>query len=321
MTSSPAPRVVTFGETMALLRSPAVGPLAHSSSLSLGVGGAESNVAIGLARAGVPTVWMGRVGRDPFGELVTREIRAEGVHVHAVVDDVAATGLMVKEQRTSVQTRVMYYRNGSAGSRLSPADLPVEAITEAKVLHVSGITPALSQSAREAVEAAIGLARNSDTLVSFDVNYRSALWSVEEASLTLRPLIAYSDLVFASEEEVPLLTDISGGPAEQARAISAIGPTHVVIKRGARGAVALVEGQLHESDAFEITPVDTVGAGDAFVAGYLAGFLARSSTPEVLRRANAAGAYACMSGGDWEGLPRGEEWRTIGDHGTDPVTR
>ena len=139
---------------MALFRSERPGPLAHAGTAALGIGGAESNVAIGLQRLGVQAVWVGRVGTDALGELVRREIRAEGVDVYAV-DDPAATGLMVKEQRTSTSQRVAYYRAGSAGSRLAAQDVDPVLINDAAVLHATGITPALSPGAAGAWRSVI----------------------------------------------------------------------------------------------------------------------------------------------------------------------
>ena len=152
-------RIVTFGETMALLRPEETGSLADVDRLSIGIGGAESNVAIGLARLGAKVAWLGRIGADGLGDRVVRELRGEGVEVVAVVDEVAPTGLMIKERLATDTTRpVIYYRTGSAGSRITVDDLPALGIAEAALLHVTGITPALSESARDAALAAIGAA-------------------------------------------------------------------------------------------------------------------------------------------------------------------
>lgn len=143
-------RVVTVGETMALLRTRDIGSLRHVSEMVLGIGGAESNVAIGLRRLGVDVGWLGRVGDDALGERVTREIRAEGVDVVGIVDADAPTGLMLKERPSPSSTAVFYYRAGSAGSRMRPEDVPAGWIEDAELLHVTGITALLSESARSA---------------------------------------------------------------------------------------------------------------------------------------------------------------------------
>ncbi|MBJ2120302.1 sugar kinase [Arthrobacter sp. MSA 4-2] len=311
--------VVTFGETMALMRAQTPGPLAHASELGLGIGGAESNVAIALARLGTPVSWFGRVGADSLGDLVVRELRAEGLEVRAIRDPAAPTGLMIKERRTQHNQKVWYYRAGSAGSRLGPADVPVEEIAAAGLLHVTGITPALSESAADAVDLAVQTARAAGVPVSFDVNYRGALWSPEAASPVLRGFAGRADILFAGDDEAALLV----GPAEDLRelagALAELGPSQVVVKRGAQGCVALVDGVYFEQAAVPVQPVDTVGAGDAFVAGYLAERLRGLAPQECLLTAVRTGAFACLVPGDWEGMPRRSELGLL--EATEPVSR
>jgi 2-dehydro-3-deoxygluconokinase len=318
------PRVVTLGETMGLLSNTAPGPLAHASTLQLGMGGSESNVAIGLSRLGVDAVWCGRVGDDAVGRLVEREIRAEGVDVRVVVDDGAPTGLMIKERRTSTSQSVSYYRAGSAGSRLSVADLDETTIAEADVLHLTGITPALSASARAAVRWAAEVARAAGTLVSFDVNYRRALWSATEAGAFCRDFASQCDVLFAGEDEAAMLlgsSDAGAGadPAALARGLADLGPGQAVVKCGAAGAVAVIDGRLMTQAGVPIVPHDTVGAGDAFVAGYLAELAAGHDAETRLETAATAGAFACLAAGDWEGLPRRSELGLL--RAQEPVTR
>ncbi|MEP6696178.1 MAG: sugar kinase [Pseudonocardiales bacterium] len=309
--------LVTMGETMALFRATSAGPLRHATSLSVGMAGAESNVAIGLRRLGASTAWGGRVGDDEFGELVLSRLRGEDVDVAgAVVDSGAPTGLMFREQRSADLFRVHYYRKGSAGSRLCPDDVDPEAIAAARVLHVTGITPALSDTARAAVEHAVSVAREAGTLVSLDFNHRSALWSPVAAGAVLRRLTAEADIVFAGDDEAEMVVG-AGDPEVAARALAALGPSHVVIKLGSRGAVALAEGRLEQSAAIQVRAVDPVGAGDAFVAGYLAGVLDGAPAAECLRLGCLAGAFAVTVPGDWEGLPSRAELDLLDrPHGT-----
>jgi 2-dehydro-3-deoxygluconokinase len=313
-------RVVTLGETMALMRATEVGSLRHAAALALGIGGAESNVAIGLRRLGVDSSWLGRVGDDPLGERVVREIRAEGVDVRAVVDAGAPTGLMVKERPSAASTAVFYYRAGSAGSRLTPGDLPAGWIEEADLLHVSGITALISESGRITLHAAIDRARAAGVPVSFDVNYRSALARPEVAGPVLRALAERADVVFGGAEELVLLVP-DADPQAAARRLLEGGCSQVVLKLGAEGATVFQPGAVVEGPGFRIDPVDTVGAGDAFVAGYLSGMLAEFDAVESLRRANTCGAMACLTPGDWEAGPtlRGVEAFLRGD--ADPVRR
>ncbi|RJL34295.1 sugar kinase [Bailinhaonella thermotolerans] len=297
------PELVTAGETMALLSPPEPGPLRHARSLDLRVGGAESNLAIGAARLGVRAAWIGRVGDDELGRLVRSTLAGEGVDVsHAVTDPAAPTGLMLKERRAAGVTRVTYYRAGSAGSRLEPADIDPELIASARVLHVTGITPALSESARDAVRLAVEAARAAGVAVSVDFNYRARLWPADAAAKELRRLAEAADVLFATEDEARLVVDAPGAEG-LAGALSALGPAEVLIKRGGRGAVAYAQGTVHEVPPYPVDVVDPVGAGDAFGAAYLAELVRGRPVPERLRTAALAGALAVTVPGDWEGLP------------------
>jgi 2-dehydro-3-deoxygluconokinase len=310
--------VVTFGETMGLFRANALGSLAHVSDFTLGIGGAESNVAIALARLGTPARWVGRVGADSIGRRVLRELRAEGLDVRGVVDSTAPTGIMVKEQRTNDATRVQYYRSESAGSRLSIADLADADLDGAALLHVTGITPALSETAKEAVLAAASLARNAGVPVSFDVNHRSSLWREDPAPL-YRELASRADIVFAGEDEGRLLFPDAAAADAIAESIAGLGPTQVIIKRGDAGCVALIDGTSYSRAAITVRAIDTVGAGDAFVAGYLAELLAGLSIDERLTTAVTLGAFACLNPGDWEGFPTRDELALL--TASEPVQR
>ena len=294
--------VVTLGETMALLAAPGVGLLRHATSLDLSVGGAESNLAIGLSRLGHRVAWIGRVGADEFGALVRRTLAAEGVDGRVVVDAAAPTGLMVKARRTPDVTQVNYYRAGSAGSRLAPDDVDPALVAAARVVHLTGITPALSPSARAAVRFAVAAAREAGVPVSLAVNYRRGLWTPEAAATELAELVALSDIVFASESEAAML--VPGASAEAlAAGLAALGPGQALVTRGAAGAVAAVDGTVLVAPAVPVVAVDPVGAGDAFAAGYLSALLDGEPPAARLHRATLAGAFAVTVPGDWEGLP------------------
>ena len=310
--------VVTLGETMALMAPDSTGPLFHTPLLRLGIGGAESNVAIGLQRLGTSAAWVGRVGRDSLGDLIVRELTAEGLQVVAARDDCAPTGLMIKERRTPSNQRVWYYRSGSAGSRLQPEDLPAGLIESSRLLHISGITPALSATAARTVSEAVDSAKASRTLVSFDVNYRRALWSPEAATAACHQLVAGADIVFAGEEEAAMLVG-PGTPAELAHRLRELGPSQVVVKRGGRGCTAMVDETQYDQPAISVTVVDTVGAGDAFVAGYLHQMLLGASVPIRLLAAVRNAAFVCLSPGDWEGLPRQDDLALLSE--TEAVRR
>ncbi|MFG1603802.1 sugar kinase [Actinoplanes sp. NPDC049265] len=288
----------TLGETMGLVAADSIGPLEYARGFSFAIGGAESNVAIGVARLGGTATWLGRVGRDATGDLIARRLVSEGVVAHVVRDD-SFTGLMVRYRRTGALTHVDYHRAGSAGSRLAPADLP-SALDQADILHVTGITPALSSSARAAVFQAVEQARAAGVTVSVDVNYRAKLWSRFDAAPVLRDLVSRADIAFAGPDEAALFV----GDDDPVTGLAALGPAEVVVKDGARGCAALIDEQRYEVPAITATVVDPVGAGDAFVAGYLADRMAGALPPARLATAIAAGAFAVTVPGDCEGLPR-----------------
>ena len=300
--------LVTLGETLGLLVAEDVGPLSLSRGMRLSMGGAESNVAIGVARLGVPATWIGRLGHDPVGDLIERQLLAERVRC-LVRRDQAPTALMLRERRTGTTARVSYYRHGSAGSHLCPADLPDGVVEKAGMLHLSGITPALGPEPAATVREAMRRAREAGVPVSVDLNFRSRLWHASTAAPVFRELAAGADILFAGDDEagIALECDAAVDPGELAEALSALGPSEVVVKLGRRGATARIDGELIEVPAVPVHAVDTVGAGDAFVAGYLASRLLGRGVRDRLSTAAVTGAFAVTVPGDWEALPRPHE--------------
>lgn len=296
--------LVTVGETMVLLTAAEPGPLRHVGSMNVGIAGAESNVAVGAARLGLPAAWIGRVGRDELGTLILSRLRAEGIDVGGAIEDPSVpTSLMLKERRAADIVRVTYYRRDGPGARLHPDDLDHRRIAAAAVLHVTGITPALSPSARATVEAAIDIARGAGVLVSFDLNYRGALWTPDEAGPVLRELARRADIVFAGDDEALLVVD-EGPPDVLATRLAELSSGGCgVVKLGPRGAVAAVGGSTLELAALQVESLDPVGAGDAFVAGYLVELVAGEPPERCLETAAGCGAFAVTVRGDWEGAP------------------
>jgi 2-dehydro-3-deoxygluconokinase len=300
--------LVTFGETMALLISTEVGPLRHATGLELRIGGSESNVAIGVRRLGHPAAWAGRVGDDEFGALVLGRLRGEQVDVSAATTDASRpTGLMVKATRTPGSTQVIYYRAGSAASRLAPEHLDEDLLRSAAILHVTGITAALSPSAREAAFSAVEVAAGAGVPVSFDPNHRSKLWSADVAAPVYRDLASRSTVVLAGADEAAMMVGGSDDPGALLRALVELCPGGAVLKQGSAGATALVDDELLTVPGRPVTVVDPVGAGDAFAAGYLVGLLEQQSLAERMHLAATAGAFAVTGRGDWEALPHRSE--------------
>ncbi|WP_206317618.1 sugar kinase [Streptomyces composti] len=292
---------------MAALR--ADGPLRLGGCLGLSAAGAESNVAIGLARLGHRVRWVGRVGADELGALVLRTLRAEGIDTdYAVTDDTGRpTGLLLTEPRLGTLTRVHYYRAGSAGSALLAADVLPALTAGVRVLHLTGITPALAPSAAEAARAAVTAARQAGITVCLDVNFRTRLWTTDSAREALRPLLAGTDLLVASEDELPLALERVMGEADGVKSLLAQGVRDVVVKRGARGATVYTAQGRADLPARRVPAVDVVGAGDAFVAGYLSAALDGADATGRLRRAVTTAGFAVATRGDWEGLPTRDE--------------
>ncbi|CRZ13453.1 sugar kinase [Mycolicibacterium neworleansense] len=313
--------VVTVGESLGLLTAPQPGRLHHNPTLRLGFGGAESNVAIGVARLGGTAAWIGRLGADSLGELILRELRAEGVHPYPVLDLDTATALMIKERPHPGATRVSYYRRGQAGSRLRPADVPIAVVADTRILHVTGISAALGESARSAAHAAIDAATSAGASVSFDVNHRSALWSDQQAAAAAYLELAQrADIVFAGEAEAQLLTG-ADTPRRQLDALLSLGIDCAVLKRGAEGAMAATTKDRCAAPAVAVPVIDTVGAGDAFVAGWLAELARGATLRQCLDTALACGAFACTGDGDWESAPSRDDLQWLRRGPGDPVSR
>jgi 2-dehydro-3-deoxygluconokinase len=303
--------VLTLGEAMASFR--VAGRVGFGRPLTPDLAGAETNVAIGLSRLGHPVEWLGRVGADVFGAEVLRTLRAEGVMVgHAVVDQSAPTGLMFLEQRTADLTRVEYRRAGSAGSRLQPDDLWPTVMERLRILHLTGITPALSGSAAATVARAAELASAAGVLVSLDVNHRDRLWSRDDASAALRPLLPHVGLLVAGEDELDLVAD-----GVEDRAVDELltsGVQQVAVKRGSAGATLHTSQGRVDAAAVPVTAIDPVGAGDAFCAGLLSAVLDGLDPGERLDRAVLMGAWAVSTDGDWQGLPDRTELPGLATH-------
>jgi len=310
--------VVTFGETMGSIRS--AGLLRHGGAMSMSLGGAESNVAIGLARLGHAVRWGGRLGDDDVGAFALRTLRSEGVDTSTVARDPdRATGILLVEKRVADISRVAYYRAFSAGSAVGVADVRESFDASTRVLHLTGITPALSESAAEAVLWAAGRARELGVLVSFDVNYRARLWSRGAARSVLTGIAALADVVFASEDELDLIAE---GDDEGARvhALLDAGAREVVVTRGGAGCSVLTTSESATAAARGVPVVDTIGAGDAFTAGYLSALLDGLPLAARLDRGAVLGAFAVSASGDWESLPLRSELALL-DHAAGTTLR
>jgi 2-dehydro-3-deoxygluconokinase len=281
--------VLTAGETMALLDPAEEGELRDGMPLTLRFAGAESNFAIALARLGVEVAWVSRLGRDPFGDLIETGLAREGVDLRWVTRDEAPTGLFCK-WRSGGRSSVAYRRAGSAASRLRPADVPDEALDGVRLVHLTGITMAISESGCELVVDLARRAHERGVCVLFDPNFRPALPDTPAAAAERqRAVLPYVDWYLCGETEAGLLWP--DGEIE----------ARTVIRLGGRG--ALVDG-IEVAPPRTVAVVDEVGAGDAFAAGFAYGLLQGWAPPDCARAGHVIAACAICGTGDWETLPR-----------------
>jgi 2-dehydro-3-deoxygluconokinase len=301
--------VITMGETMMAFEAQDFGPLRENILYKKWMGGAEDNFIIGLARLGFCCGWFSRLGRDEFGKEILRTIKGEGVDVSRVVlDPETQTGVFFVEAHAKGEPRCYYYRRLSAASRLSPRDVDPGYIKRAKVIYATGITPAISDSAREAIEIFLEISRKNDQLIVFDPNLRLKLWGIDMAREVLIPMMRMSSFVLPGEEELRLLMDCRDldGAIQKAHGM---GIENLVIKRGAAGAALAISGsQPKDVPGFVLkNPVSSMGAGDCFAAGFVAGLLKEQSLEECVHWGNAMGAFCLMGRGPYQTLPDFEE--------------
>lgn len=319
--------VVTFGESMVLMQPMTEGPLAYTPLFTRTIAGAESNVAIGLSRLGLRVRWIGRLGTDPFGDMIAATLAGEGIDTSCIERDPDyPTAIYFKEFKGYGDPNVYYYRRGSAASRLAPEHVQPSWFAGARHLHVTGITPALGPHTADAVRTAMTQARQLGMTVSFDPNLRRKLWSEEEARSTLLSLIPLCDWFLPGLEEAEFLLGELSEEQYGAKLLE-LGPKAVALKLGERGAVGFLGEHTIRVDPYRVSRViDTVGAGDAFAAGLLkvcledGEALTAERFEQALRTAATMGALATQYRGDWEGLPHADELARIMSGGKD-ITR
>lgn len=294
--------LLCLGETMVLL-TPDVGPLEKNSHLGIHVGGAESNVASGLAHLGHETEWFSRVGDDPFGRIILDFLGARGVRLDAVaVDETRRTGIYIKDHKWDA-SRVYYYRSGSAASAMGPADIAALSLDRRSLCHVSGITAAISTSANDLMQRLVIDRAVPDVLVSFDVNYRQALWPRAVAAPRLLELARAADIVVVGRDEAQVLWG-----TERAEDVREILPdtAHLVVKDAGIGATHFTGGHVTLQPALKADVVEPVGAGDAFAAGFLSGLVRGFEVPRALRLGHLMAGLTLQHVSDLPVLPAAE---------------
>jgi len=303
--------IVTLGESMMVFNGPPAVPISMGTALHTTFAGAESNVAIGLARLGHAVRYLTVLGDDPFGHAIFKTLRSEGVETSGIQFSAShPTGVMIKNRWPGDEPQVFYYRNTSAFAHAGAGTFDPALWRDAKLIYLTGITTALSAECLALVRQVIADAQAHNIPVWFDPNYRRKLWSGEQFLQTVAELLPRIDTILPGFHEGQLLTGKTD-PGEIACKLMGMGVKNVILKAGSKGVVAYTTDGKEMADPFPIDRViDPIGAGDAFAAGYLAAYLDGLPLATRLQRAHAAAAMVCMTQGDWEGLPT----RTQLDH-------
>jgi 2-dehydro-3-deoxygluconokinase len=305
--------VITMGETMVAFEAQDYGPLRENSIYKKWIGGAEDNFIIGLARLGFHCGWFSRLGDDEFGKEIYRTIKGEGVDVSRVIfDSEGATGVFFVERQAEGDFRCYYYRQFSAASRLCQGDIDPDYVGSTKIVYMTGITPALSESACEATEEIFRLATENQQTVIFDPNLRLKLSSIDRARKVLIPLMQRSTYVLPGEKELKQLMDCEELETAIEKAHD-LGIGNLIVKQGVEGAVTAIAGEKGVSvPAYVLkNPVSSMGAGDCFAAGFVAGLLKGQPIEECARWGNAMGAFCLMGWGPYQTLPDYDELQSF----------
>lgn len=292
--------VLALGEVMLRFSPPGFVPLEDTPLLEFRTGGAEANVAVALARLGMRTSWAGALPEGPLGRAAARRLRGFGVDLSAVVwVPNARMGLYFIEPAVPPRTaRVLYDRAGSAAAGMRPEHFDWSVLDRCRAVHLTGITPALSASAAETALACAREARGRGCRLSFDVNYRSRLWSPSAARDGLLPFLELADLVVCPGADAEAVFGCGGGPDERLRGLGGLTPAPLLaLTCGSEGAVLWDRSTFHHGQAYPVQVVDRVGAGDAFDAGLIRGWL-RGDPVEGLRWGMAMAALKHTIPGD-----------------------
>ncbi|MEX2536094.1 MAG: sugar kinase [Trueperaceae bacterium] len=302
--SAPKFEVTSLGESLIRLSVGVGQRLSNARTLDVHVAGAESNVCAALAGIGRRSGWVSRVPDNPLGRLVLRRAKECGIDVeHVVLSPHGRMGTYFIELATPpVPTRVTYDRAGSAFTQFQTSEVDWESLLDTRILHLTGITPALSPSCRNLVAQAIERAKERGVLVSFDVNYRVRLWSsAQDAARVLRPLIEDVDLLLCGKKDAVQLFGLPQDDKEEAQLLDGLQALtkakHVVVSLGKDGAIARSGGSTLRQPAISVSVMDRIGAGDAFAAGVIDGLL-DGSLEQGLITGTALAALALSQHGD-----------------------
>lgn len=303
-------KTILFGEPMALLIADTTGPLEEVEHFTRALSGAEVNVSIGLSRLNHQVEYLTRLGDDPFGHYIENQLKKNNIGTSMVTyDSVYRTGIQLKNRVTDgSDPYAPYYRKGSAASHISVKEIDALDLTDVELVHVTGIPPALSESARETTFRLMERAKEEGIFLTFDPNLRPALWENEETMIrVINELAQNTDVVLPGIGECAILAGTEDVEAA-ADFYQNLGAKTVVIKDGSNGAYVRDGKASYRVPGYKVTNVvDTVGAGDGFAVGVLSGILEGLEMKESVLRGNAIGAIQVMNISDNEGLPTHEE--------------
>jgi sugar/nucleoside kinase (ribokinase family) len=307
--------LVTLGEAMVQLNATSPGPLRHVRSFEMHAAGSELNCAIAASRLGLKAGWMGKIGSDELGAFILATARSEGLDISSVRrDEEAQTGLFLVQRGYPKpdSSSSIYYRQGSAGSRLSAFELDGPYIAGARMLHFTGISLAVSEDLRKACWAAVDIAAASGSLISFDVNFRRKLWGPQEGMAEMERAFSVSNIVFCGFEDAVILFGVET-PEDALKVLASYGPQRVVVTKGAEGALMWCDGEVYEGKGRPVPIVDATGAGDALAATVLAGMMFGWPHRKTIDFACVVGSVVCSVVGDFEGVPSREELEALGE--------
>lgn len=295
--------LLTIGETMVSFAPSAVGPLRYVQDYSAHTAGAESNVAIGVQKLGHSAAWITKLGDDEMGKFILNSVRSEGVDCSGITfTPDYRTGIMFK-QRSGKETSVFYYRENSAASNLCASDLDEAMFENAKILHVTGITPVLSETCAQTIDAAIVLAKKHGVKISFDPNIRKKLWKETDYTAKMREIVLLSDILLIGLDEAQMLFGTTTAQESIAEILKENPKAQIAIKDGANGATVANATECYHIPPYPCHCMEPIGAGDAYSAGFLAGVLDGEPLETCGKMGGIAGALATETPGDVEGQP------------------